>query len=380
MQLQMKRIIAIVAVTLSLGFITVGCCKQDFDFVYAASEPQYVFGFDGQNRYAYCPSIIDNGDSTTHLYFCGAEQSQTFVDNVFHIQELADGSRTKEKSVLQPGLEWDSRHDCDPSVIEGEFKMDGVKYRYAMFFLSNPLEFVYNEIGVAFSNSLDADSWVKYPHQIVRKSWSEEGDQLKSDGNKSWGVGQPSAISLDKKGRVLLTYTKGDDAGTRLLWREIDMSDMDNLVVGSANEIVSNGWFRRDCQTPDYGANSDFAVNFDEDRVVMVRPVHPFDKEYPAYVASCIEVLWMPFSDFMQGEGEWRAMCRIGADDSGFPRNHNAGIMRDSFGHIKDWDTPTIYFTVSRIAPEVEPILDRHAEWSYSIYKTQLQKVPILKH
>jgi hypothetical protein len=142
----MRRIFIIIAVVLSFGFVLcVGCgnCdKNNSDLVYTVSEPQYVFGFDAQNRYAYCPSIIDNGDGTTHIYFCGAEQSQIFVDNVFHFQELADGNRTDEKSVLQPSLEWDSRHDCDPSVIEGEFKMDGVEYRYARFFLSNPMEVV----------------------------------------------------------------------------------------------------------------------------------------------------------------------------------------------------------------------------------------------
>jgi hypothetical protein len=67
-------------------------------------------------------------------------------------------------------------------------------------------------------------------------------------------------------------------------------------------------------------------------------------------------------------------MYRIGGKDSGFPRNHNAGIKRDSFGHIKEWDTPTIYFTVSKIAPDVAAAYGKHAEWTYNIYKTDLKK------
>ena len=127
--------------------------ERDSVLVYSISMPKYVFGFTGQNRYSYCPSIVDNGDGTTHVYFCGTK-SNIFVDNIYHIQEFADGTRSNEKSVLQPSLEWDSRHNCDPSVIEGDFKMDGVSYKYAMFFLSNPMEYYYNEIGVAFSLSL----------------------------------------------------------------------------------------------------------------------------------------------------------------------------------------------------------------------------------
>ena len=83
--------------------------------------------------------------------------------------------------------------------------MDGVAYKYALFFLSNPKEYYYNEIGVAFSNDLDAASWVKYPEQIVKKTWPEEGDQSLGGNAKSWGVGQPSAVSLDKGGKVLVT-------------------------------------------------------------------------------------------------------------------------------------------------------------------------------
>ena len=347
--------------------------ERDSVLVYSISMPKYVFGFTGQNRYSYCPSIVDNGDGTTHVYFCGTK-SNIFVDNIYHIQELADGTRSAEKSVLQPSLDWDSRHNCDPSVIEGDFKMDGVSYKYAMFFLSNPMEYYYNEIGVAFSNDLAADSWVKYPYQVVKKTWNEEGDQFWSATNKSWGVGQPSAVSLDKKGKVLLTYTKGDADGTGLMWRELDMSDMNNLVVGPAKHIVSNGWMQKDNNTQDYGTNADFAINLDEDKIVMVRPIHPHDSEYPSFIASKIEVLWMPFSRFMQGEGKWTVMYRIEGKDTGFPRNHNAGLKRDSFGHIENWETPTVYFTVSKTAPDVAPEYGKHAEWTYNIYKTDLKR------
>lgn len=347
--------------------------EKDSTVVYSMTTPEFVFGFIGQNRYSYCPSIVAMEDGSSHVYFCGT-QNDIFVDNVYHIREYADGTRSSEKSVLQPSLDWDSRHDCDPSVIEGQFLMNGVTYRYAMFFLSNPMEYYYNEIGVAFSNDLDADSWVKYPYQIVKKTWDGEGDQMLGGENKSWGVGQPSAVSLDKKGKVLLTYTKGDVGGTTLLWRELDMSDMGNLKVGTAWSMVSDGWFQRDGKTRDIGSNADFAVNLEEDRIVMVRPVRPFDSEYPAFIASVVEVLWMPFSDFMNLTGEWNLMFRITQKDTGFPRNHNAGIKRDSFGHIEDWETPTIYYTVSRKEPDVEPSFGKFAEWTYHIYKTDLKK------
>ena len=82
----------------------------------------------------------------------------------------------------------------------------------------------------------------------------------------------------------------------------------------------------------------------------------------------------MPFSRFMQSEGKWNVMYRIESKDTGFPRNHNAGLKRDSFGHIENWETPTVYFTISKIAPDVAPEYGKHAEWTYNIYKTDLKR------
>ena len=68
--------------------------ERDSVLVYSISMPKYVFGFTGQNRYSYCPSIVDNGDGTTHVYFCGTK-SNIFVDNIYHMikmnYEIVDG-------------------------------------------------------------------------------------------------------------------------------------------------------------------------------------------------------------------------------------------------------------------------------------------------
>lgn len=77
--------------------------ERDSVLVYSISMPKYVFGFTGQNRYSYCPSIVDNGDGTTHVYFCGTK-SNIFVDNIYHIQELADGTASAEKASFSRAL------------------------------------------------------------------------------------------------------------------------------------------------------------------------------------------------------------------------------------------------------------------------------------
>ena len=340
------------------------------------TKPEFVFGFQGQSKYSYCPSALKQADGTVHLYFCGNPENLIMVDNIFHIKINPDGTQTAAKSVLQPGVpgSWDDHHTCDPSVIEGNFTWKNTTYKYAMFFLSNMYGVYYNEIGVAFNNDLDTDSWVKYPQQIVKKTWSSEGDQEIGGGGKSWGVGQPSVVSLDGKGKLLLTYTVGDIGGTRIVWTEADFSNMDTYSISTPQTIVQTGLKAIDNQSRDYTCNSEFAIDKDADKIVMIRPVQPMPNDYPNYLNSSLEIDYMNLSDFTNQRGNWTPIYRITPDDTGYPRNHNATLLRDNFGHLQDWEEPEFYFTVSKAAPDVQPSGSSHAEWTYHIWKSKVVK------
>jgi len=338
--------------------------------------PKYVFGFLGQKKYSYCPSVLKQDDGSTHMFFCGNPQNQIMVDNIFHIKINPDGSQTPAKSVLQPGISgsWDDHHTCDPSVIEGEFKWNNTVYKYAMFFLSNMYGVYYNEIGVAFSNNLEADSWVKYPSQIIKKTWSNDGDQIIGGGGKSWGVGQPSVVSLDGKGELLLTYTIGDIGGTRIVWSKLDFSDMNSYTISTPKTIVQSGLYDINGTLRDYTCNSDFAINQDADKILMIRPIQPMPNDYPNYLNTSLEIDYMNLSDFMNNRGNWTPIYRVSPQETGYPRNHNAALVRDNFGHIEDWELPEFYFTVSKAEPEVQPSINNHAEWTYHIWSSKLIK------
>lgn len=336
--------------------------------------PEFVFGFQGESRYSYCPSVLKQEDGSIHMFFCGNPNNLIMVDNIYHIKINSDGTKTKAKSVLQPGLagSWDDHHTCDPSVVAGEFKFDGNTYKYAMFFLGNMYGVFYNEIGIAFSNNLEAESWVKYPEQIVRKTWTSSGDQLVGGSSKAWGVGQPSVVSLNEKGKVLLTYTIGDIGGTRIVWSEADFSDMSYYTINPPKTIVQIGLKAIDKKGSDYTCNSDFAINVKENKIVMIRPVQPHPSDYPAYLNSSLEINYMNLSDFMNDSGSWSTIYRITPEDTGYPRNHNAALLRDNYGIIQNWETPVFYYTVSKAAPNVKPSGSDHAEWTYSIWKSQI--------
>jgi hypothetical protein len=346
------------------------------DTIISMSEPEFIFGFIGENRYSYCPSVIKMADGTMHMYYCGNPTSGVMVDNVYYMTISPDGAKSTPISVLQPGKSgtWDSQHVCDPSVIEGNFKMDGVSYKYAMFYLGSSLEYYYNETGVAFSNDLSSNTWIKYPNPIIPKTWSSSGDLYYSTDGKCWGTGQPSAISLDKKGSVLLSYTIGDKSGTRVAFCELDMSNMDSYKQPTSKNIVESGLYAINGVSKDYTCNCDIALNEASGKIVMIRPVQPSPTSYPAYIPQAQEIDVLDFSDFKSCTGTWSKIYRITFAETGFPRNHNACLLRDSFGYLTDWETPTFFYTVSKADPDVEASGNSHAEWTYHIYMSKIEK------
>lgn len=342
---------------------------------YVFRDIQKIFGFDRQSRYSYCPSIIKTSEGTTHVFFCGT-QNMIMVDNIYHLKINPDGTQTNPQIVLTPGGsgEWDDHHTCDPSVIEGDFKMNDVRYRYAMFFLGNRYGAYYNEIGVAFSNDLDADTWIKYPHQVVKKTWDYDDDQMIGS-NKAWGVGQPSAVSIDHKGVILLTYTIGDVNGTRIVWAKADFSDMSNYIPANPVPMVKTGLVNINYTGTDVTNNADFAIDPANRKIVIVRPVHPnIDNSYPTHIGNTEEVACLSLDDFYSSTGTWKVMVRITQGVTGFPRNHNSGIERNSFGEIDHWEAPVIYYTVSKAAPDVAPEGTQFAEWTYHIWRGKVHK------
>lgn len=312
-----------------------------------------------------------------HLFFCGNPRENEMVDNIYHVRIDPDGTQTAAKSVLRPGPagSFDDHHVCDPSVIEGTFGMDGRPYRYAMFYLANSHGVKYNEIGVAFSDRLDADQWTKYPKIFVKKPWEGNVDIGATKKRRAWGVGQPSALSLDRQSEVLLTYTQDDGRKTTVMWFRCDLSNVDRYVQPEAVEITGQGLSDLDRKKKDYTCNIDFAFDRKTDAVFMIRPVQPNSRVYPTYINTTLEAAVLDRKDFMNSTGAWTPLKRIGPTDTGYPCNHNAGIERNSFGEVEDPDDLVIYYTVSKTSPDVQATPDRHAEWTYHIWKCHLKSV-----
>lgn len=279
------------------------------------------------NYYNYCPSYIAASDTERYIYYCKNQTEGQIKDSIY----MRPGTRTQDawewgedKLALAPGESgWDSIHVCDPDVKKGNFTYGDHTYAYIMFYLgSDKSNNNHNQIGVAFSDSLEGP-WIKW-----------EGNPLISYGFASdWGRGQPSAVSVDKKGRLLLFYSCGDRDGTRMVYRDIDLSDMNAPVIGEEMTVPTDGLTEIDGSQVILH-NGAFAYDEETDRYYLVRPRHPFDTSNPAYISSQLQVAYTPASTIRSGSGTWTVEGHITPEQSGKERNHNSCLLTDMWGGL----------------------------------------------
>lgn len=284
--------------------------------------------------YAYAPSVIVDGN-TEHIWTCHNKDSGVIRDHIFYTKRV-NGAIVSSRPVLVPSASgWDSYHNCDPSVVRGQFRYNGATYAYALFYLGNDVNASYhNQIGVAFATSV-AGPWVKYPHPLV--TYPNNGD---------WGVGQPSAISVDGKGRLLLFYTQGASTLTTGFRRELALSDMARPSIGVPLQLTTAGLTDVNGQR-DYLNNFDVVYDPSRDRFYAVREQHPYPTDNPTYIGASLQIASIPAAHIWRGGGHWTVEGTITPALTGFPRNHNAGFERSPYGTLPNPNALRVVYTVS---------------------------------
>ncbi len=289
------------------------------------------------------------------MYYCTNAVPAAVRDSIgMRASTLHGGAWTwgEETVVLSPAAQgWDSVHVCDPDVVKGRFSGANGDFSWALFYLgTDTLDSTHNQIGVAYASS-PAGPWVRgggnpLVSYAARDSW--------------WGVGQPTVVSEDEKGRLLLAYTRGDGDGTRMVARRIDLSNIDAPVVGSERPLTTAGLTEAD-GSPVILHNGALAIDVTRRLAWLVRERHPFDRSTPSFIATRLQIAFLPETALDGHAGAWDVFGEIGPLDTGAPRNHNASILKDSFGRLPDPGTLEVYVSTSRLGPS-------HL-WSYRIHR-----------
>lgn len=321
-----------------------------------------LFGDDiNQNFYNYCPSILIENNNTMHIWYCSNEKSGNVTDYVAYRKGTlyGDGKWTfsDKKLVLSPGSdgEWDARHVCDPSVVKGQFKYENTQYNYLMSYLGCYTSNVTcNEVGIAVAKNPEGP-WVKVKNINPIANYYNSSMDFGSDGNKYWGYGQPSLINVDKKGTILLFYTKGVKSGTFTYAEKWDLSDMSNPIKLNERKLDDNGEIK-------VFNNADFAYDPVSKRIYTIKEDHGTGNQwYPNnggvdWISGSNTVYYtsMNTSDEQPGDSlfknhSWSKVATINKELTGFDRVHNSGIVTDEYGWIIDYSNIPVVYTMSKL-------------------------------
>lgn len=366
------------------------------DFLPEVGEVKLLFrhsktetiGDDGEDYfYNYCPSIkIDNG--AEHIYYCTNKDWGNITDYVgYRRGEIVDGylEYSDESLVLEPTPDtWDQRHTCDPSVIKGEFQYEGESYSYMMAFLGCvPSDCTLNETGIAVAKNPEGP-WVK-----CNGNRTDNGEPInpivpyKDFGCKpnNWGTGQASLVSIDKKGRVLFLTTVGCPTGSFMDVREYDFTNINEYQMIRESKVFVDGVVGETIRVN----NADFCYDPNYKAFLMAKGRSPFGKDgmTPNFIADQVDVYYVdasgyenPFDIFFDSERseDWHYIATINQNLSGFPRNHNTGLITDAYGHMYNREKIGVAFTSSEYGTSAAMSYLK----TYRIYATTF-KVPYAK-
>ena len=328
------------------------------------------------NKYNYCPSYFIE-DNIAHVYYCTNKDEGNVTDYVGYRKGEVVNNKVKysdnSQYVLTHGEmgSWDSRHACDPSVVKGEFKYHGEEYNYLMAYLGCvPSDCTQNETGIAVSKTPDGP-WIKcdFKEDGVTKINPIVPFSDFSCNETSWGTGQPSLVSVDKKGRVLLFTTVGATNGTFTNLREYDFSDIDNYKLLRERVSINIDGIRGSNGSASFINNADFGYDEVNKRIIMSKPRQFFgtDGKSPSFIADTIDVYYIDDTEgseigdvLFAGKNTtkiWKLIGSVNESLTGFLRNHNTGLVTDEYKRIDSSSPLGVLFTRGDE--------DRGGQWSY---------------
>ncbi len=186
----------------------------------------------------------------------------------------------------------------------------------------------------------------------------------------TWGYGQPSLVSVDKAGQVLLFYTKGIAAGTFEAVELWDLSDLDAPEkLEAAN--VSNAGIVNASGGIDVINNADFAYDPYFNRLYVIKEDFPYASgEEPTWLTEANTIQYINLGeDTYPGEAlfgattlRWQKVGSVGPNETGFARVHNCGLLTDPYGWlINPFQVPIVY-TMSDLSSDY-PEWESGGQW-----------------
>ncbi|MDR1011308.1 MAG: hypothetical protein LBM04_09340 [Opitutaceae bacterium] len=232
---------------------------------------------------------------------------------------------------------WDDCHVCDPDVREFRTVYNGETYNWIMTYLGvDRWDSKHNQIGLAVAKNIEGP-YIKF----------DKNPLITCDDETQWGVGQSTTVVLDTT-TIRLFYTKSNGGFT---YRDIKMDNLDAIKLGKEKKIP-------DMESNNYPAYSKKNVYMVSERRVKM------DAQIPTWVGNVSELAYIPIDrDLSTPGGQWIKIGHASPAESGFPRNHNPGILTDTKGYMLNDDELVMYFTPATTGKDWL--------WSYAIHSAR---------
>ncbi len=311
-----------------------------------------LFGEDiNENFYNYCPTVVMEGQHKMHVWYCSNKVSGNVTDYIaYRCGTLNSGGRwefTEKQLVLEHGESgtWDSRHVCDPTVVQGAFSMGGEQYSWLMAFLGcKTSNNTCNEVGIAVAKAPEGP-WLKVESLNPIANYYESPNYAGYP--NTWGFGQPSLVSVDGAGKVLLFYAMGA-AKTCTVVEEWDLSNLDEPQKLRSADVRERGVVNAGGET-DCINNADFAYDRVRGRLYCIKEDFPYPTDGQTdWIAGTNTLLYLEVGDnfdllFGSQAYLWNKFAVLD-EGTGYARNHNAGFVRSGTGELLDpYRIPVLY-------------------------------------
>ncbi len=360
MNAKIKRTLITVSTGFAVALLFASCRTSVSDPPSGKTEPlgtDYIFREEA-GFYAYAPSLMQTDSTTRYVYYTTNNEKENALSDVIAVRKgtLHDGEYVygDRQIVLTPTEnQWDSQRVTCPSVINGSFSYQGESYTVLMAYTANSIEASKNfQIGLAVAKNPEGPFIKVGNAPIIAYDPDISGSQ--------YGAGNPSLVSFDKKGKVRLFYSHGDNnlSSTRVV--DADLTNLDTPQLSGYLTVSYLG-------LPDDGlgfplvANGDFALSADGGTLYMVKDGFPYATNEPK-VASKLTLAKMEARGVYDPNGTWDTLVPeinqidtfVDEEHLGWPRMYSACILRDGYGHLLDSDKLFLCFTSSCEASGLE--------------------------
>lgn len=425
-----KKVLAIL-ISISCAFSVFGCAKDEGDGIVGPEgytrevgenmfweaedtvEKNTVVPDVGIRIYNYCPSVIDEGD-VRHVWYC----SNKYTDGFNPEQDISGDEQITDYVAYRKGVKvegvwfWSQKqylfgpikgsstegeHICDPNVIKGEFSYRGESYSYLMAYLAvGRRDCDFNNINLAVANAPEGP-WIRCHdiNPIVEFSADEVPQNMLDRGVELWGVGQPSMISVDKKGRVLMFYSYIAPYFNGTAWTEIAQTEIQRFDFSDLNDIkVEFRKFMPITGLKSFGyqvgnvTNADYAYDPVNNRIFTILDggysadfkgtdntlgyVENKSKNKVAEVGDVFNE-----TDWKSENISWVTVAGVKPNDTvNYISAHNNAIIRDPYGWLSSPTNIELAITGSCIASNFSQIhpdaADKNIIWSFRILRKSI--------